>query len=174
MKKILVLVLVSALTQVAGAGVIELTKDGQSAPQEITLNPSDWIELDIDLISGSQSGYDIGITIDGPGSLDITDINFPTTYTFAGKVVDDPAYDLRVSASVFLEPAPQAPKVLVNEIMFHCDGLGEVTITLIAIKSTDGYDPLATIDTLTIWQIPEPTTVALLGLGGLLLRRRRT
>jgi hypothetical protein len=28
-------------------------------------------------------------------------------------------------------------------------------------------------DTLTIHQIPEPTTIALLGLGGLLLRRRK-
>ena len=49
---------------------------------------------------------------------------------------------------------------------FHCDAPGDVVITY-----TDSATGL--MDTLIIHQIPEPVTMALLGLGGLFLRRRK-
>lgn len=50
---------------------------------------------------------------------------------------------------------------------FKCVDVGDVVITMYA-------DDLVTpIDSITIHQVPEPMTIALLGLGGLLLRRRR-
>ena len=48
----------------------------------------------------------------------------------------------------------------------HCEELGDVHVTLF----NAGMVP---IDTITIHQIPEPITMALLGLGGLFLRRRK-
>ena len=56
---------------------------------------------------------------------------------------------------------------IIADYEFHCDALGSVLITL--------YDADVTtvIDTMTITQVPEPMTIALLGLGGLFLRRRK-
>jgi hypothetical protein len=50
----------------------------------------------------------------------------------------------------------------------HCDRAPSVDVVVL-------YDPttLAPLDSVTIHQVPEPATIALLGLGGLLLRRRR-
>ncbi|MHC4575644.1 MAG: PEP-CTERM sorting domain-containing protein [Planctomycetota bacterium] len=56
---------------------------------------------------------------------------------------------------------------LIDDIVFHCEGPGDVTMTLIFNDFTTVFD------TLTIHQIPEPATLALLGLGGLFLMRRR-
>ena len=58
---------------------------------------------------------------------------------------------------------PPAPLdgLLVDDIIFHCDGLGDVTLSLIS-------DDFGTIyDTQDIQQIPEPMTLLLLGVGGL-------
>jgi hypothetical protein len=58
---------------------------------------------------------------------------------------------------------PMAPLegLLVDDIILHCDGLGDVTLSLIS-------DDFATIyDTQDIQQIPEPMTLLLLGVGGL-------
>ena len=75
--------------------------------------------------------------------------------------------------------------VLIDEIWFHCDSdtpVNDVTVLLtsggINVVNPDTMDlstiPAGTIlDTLIIHQIPEPMTMALLGLGGLALIRRR-
>jgi len=49
---------------------------------------------------------------------------------------------------------------------FHCDAMGDVVIDLL-------NDGMEIIDSIVIHQIPEPATIALLGLGGLLLKRRK-
>jgi len=49
--------------------------------------------------------------------------------------------------------------------LFHCLGLGDVEIVLMNASAV-------VIDSFIIHQVPEPVTIALLGLGGLLLRRR--
>lgn len=56
---------------------------------------------------------------------------------------------------------------VLGEYEFSCTGLGEVVVTLLA------QDVSTVLDTITITQIPEPMTIALLGLGGLFLLRRR-
>jgi hypothetical protein len=95
----------------------------------------------------------------------------------------------------------EGPYTLLDNVWFHCDGLGEVIIDLVAASSlreityatsfvtvpppphwtwsVSDYVELpgcgvdTVLDTITITQIPEPMTMSLLGLGGLALLRRR-
>jgi PEP-CTERM motif-containing protein len=62
--------------------------------------------------------------------------------------------------------------IVADDILFHCEDEGDTTIIL---QEVTAYWELGEIlDTVVIHQIPEPMTMALLGLGGLgLLRRRR-
>ena len=79
-----------------------------------------------------------------------------------------------VTGGVFFWGADIVPAggVLADEILFHCEKEGDTTIIL---QELTAYWELGEIyDTVVIHQIPEPMTMALLGLGGLgLLRRRR-
>ncbi len=65
-----------------------------------------------------------------------------------------------------IPPAP-LEGVLVNDIIFHCNGLGDVKLTM----WTCAYIPVI-FDTQVIGQIPEPMTLFLLGLGGVILARK--
>ncbi|MCX5637648.1 MAG: PEP-CTERM sorting domain-containing protein, partial [Planctomycetota bacterium] len=64
---------------------------------------------------------------------------------------------------------PAAPVIAGKhfEMDFHCMAVGDVTLTLRAFDEAE-------VDRVVIHQlIPEPVSMVLLGLGGLLLRRRR-
>lgn len=65
-------------------------------------------------------------------------------------------------------------------VILTCLAAGDARLSLVNIyqaynEDTDGYYPpvITTFDTQIIHQIPEPTTMALLGIGGLFLRRRK-
>ena len=67
-----------------------------------------------------------------------------------------------------------AGTVFVDEILFHCTNLGDATVSLYKTSSGVQITEADLLDRVVIHQIPEPMTMALLGLGGLgLLRRRR-
>jgi hypothetical protein len=59
-----------------------------------------------------------------------------------------------------IPPAP-LDGLLVDDIIYHCDGLGDVTLSLMR------DDFMWLYDTQVIQQIPEPMTLLLLGVGGL-------
>jgi len=82
------------------------------------------------------------------------------------------------------------PGVLIWNLLIHCDGNGPVTVDLTLQDPASRYSPYmyangldpfpewvplteGDLGDLVIHQIPEPMTIALLGLGGLFLRRRR-
>ena len=67
-----------------------------------------------------------------------------------------------------LSPIP--PGLLVDNITFHCDGPGNVNMLLLG---TQDFADWVTLDSQAIRQTPEPATIALLGLGAMLLKRRR-
>jgi hypothetical protein len=81
-----------------------------------------------------------------------------------------------------------AGDILIDHLNIHCTGRGEVIVTVTPSTSSAGTSGMPTYwddqllvedaqalgSSITIYQIPEPMTIGLLGLGGLgLIRRRR-
>ena len=109
----------------------------------------------------------MGLTISSPASLTPPPPGDPIII-----LSDDPdlADLLGVKNLIVIEfpdsppPTPLTGKIADN-IIFHCEGLGNATILLF-----DGEGSL--LDGQAIQQTPEPATIALLSLGALLLRRK--
>ena len=193
-KKILVLVLVCGLASVANAGLL-LSVNGSLDPvdSEITIRIGETVVLDIHGDNpadvGPAQGY---LLIEGPGSINgatLVHAGALSYYNDAGAMAEGvglPAGDADGVVALFQEylarPAltdvsysfiGDSPPVddfvnglLVDDIIMTCEGLGDVTVTLMD-------ETFAVLDTAVIHQIPEPMTLALLGLGGLFLRRRK-
>lgn len=167
MKKVLMLLFLS-LAVVANANLY-LTVNGEINPADSTIwiTPSTWIVLGVwddngQTVPGTLA---LGLTM-GPGSLDASGIISQEGVNAA--MVDDAAAAERKGLQNFfisLDISATQTGMLVNEIDFHCDGPGDVTIALV---NDDGL----VVDSQVIHQVPEPMTIALLGLGGLFLRRR--
>jgi hypothetical protein len=189
MKKLLVLMLVLGLTSVASARntgmAIQLSIDGVPAPDEITLMESDWVMLDIMAADGyALDSMELDLEVVGPGhiELDPQNVTVPTDIIVAPfeswSLVVDGVTEKGIGAIVGMtfDPAGLGGQ-LVNYILFHCDGLGDVTITITDAGANN--DPVngdisqEMMGSIIIHQIPEPTTVMLLGLGSLFLLRRR-
>ena len=195
MKKLLILVLVLGMTSMANAGLI-FTVNGEEQGPEITIGPSDIIELDLELSAGSNiMGYAISYSIEGyadlaelitdgatgsyPGITEpMTDIEFPWGSDLDGKVNNDPPPSdyVEITAGNFFNPS-DGPLTLMEELYLHCLDCGDVVLTIAAYGNSviDGQTIPGgtTLHTLTIHQVPEPATMLLLGLGGLFLRRRK-
>ena len=95
---------------------------------------------------------------------------FEETLRFLREFLGKPnVMDLSVItlANGVIPPAP-LKDLLVDDILFLCEGLGNVTLSLISDDFTTVYD------TQNIQQIPEPTTLFLLGMGVFLMRRKRS
>jgi len=165
MKKLLVMLIM--LAAVSSAAVLELSIDGVTngadQDQATTLYVDDTIVIDV-YCSGSPNTDNWWMTVTGPGSLAGTGTVYAPpapgadvtqTYTYGWyHFVCTVTTHTRLTGKWWDED-------------FTCTGEGEVVITL--------WDENASTveDTITITQIPEPMTVALLGLAGLFLRRRK-
>ena len=191
MKKLLVLMLVLGIATLASAG-LQISVGGVQEPidSEIILAPSDTIELDIwtdadigmfeaktwallvaDKLVGTITGgtSPVGYADPWPGdaATDNTAMVIPQPYT--GKAG---GYLAGMSDN------PLAGAVLYDSFIFHCEGEGDAVIELWEMVNTatlpdENYEMTTLLDTVIIHQIPEPMTMALLGLGGLFLRRRK-
>ena len=176
MKKILVLTLVLGMVSLANA-TLTITVDGQDVGDEITIKPSDDIMIgvysDVDGV-----GYDayaaiiidaaagkLGSWVGDPIVYDLTPGDPIAEFTYYGEALA--GFDTYLLNNSTLDVENQPSAGLAFEIKFHCDAEGDVVIKL----DNDAWGN--TVDTLTIHQIPEPMTLALLGLGGLFLRRRK-
>lgn len=165
--------------------------------KEITLNPSEWVNIDIiystDIETQWLSQCFVEVTLTGLASMYVDDLTFPVgawdtdpMYTPGiTEVVANKQYLLQYSAGMAGSGVPYPGGIAIDHILVHCDGQpGEVIIT-IADAAVGGIgsmenDPPGMIGMgltyggpITIIQVPEPMTIALLGLGGLFLLRRR-
>lgn len=163
------------------------------ADSEITINPSDYLYIGIHGSFISYESASVWLVAQGPATLsggsllvgDGTHIELDPAaaidpdedpdYTW-GDFFDDylgyPGVQPMISQIEFMDTSDVLPYtimgILFNEKLFYCTGTEDVTLTLIRFDD----ESWAVYDQLIIHQ-PEPMTIALLGLGGLFLRRRK-
>jgi hypothetical protein len=179
MKKLLVVLMVLGMASMANA-MLQISVNGQlDVPDtEIVLLASQTAMIDIHsdgLPVGPPAAADLGtfLTIAGPGTLDIT---AATNVLWPPGAPDSVFWwnetDVFMDLTQVIVPPPPIPQgVMVDNMILHCEAPGDVILTLWGQDSVRGME---LYDTQIIHQlIPEPITVALLGLGGLFLRRRK-
>jgi len=186
MKNVLIVFTVLAMATVANAGLL-LSVNGVVNPETSTINlkPSETAVIDI---HGANNVVGTTVTawlaVQGLGTLDAG----APTFTWANSTVANIRMPALGDVQAFLatvgfpgvgdvvttdimdtvEPFTAPNGLLIDGLIFHCVGQpGDVVLTLF-----DAAD-LSVLSTVTIHQIPEPITFALLGLGGLFLRRRK-
>lgn len=171
MKKFLMLVLVLGFAASANAALM-LSVDGDTSVDAVTINVSDWITIDVWDDQGQGYMDDIyymyiGLKSEGgytlanarPGSQ-AGDFASHAMYTYAD-------YDgIEITQADTTAPDPGPGDIFLIDL--HCEQAG-VTVNVVLYNNNETQ----VLDTLTITQIPEPATLALLSLGGLLLRRRK-
>jgi hypothetical protein len=187
MKKMLALMLFLGMASVASAA-LQISVDGDPEPidSEIFVAPSDYLTLNIHSVGGDTGdSFWVLICDTSMGTIDsysgITNIPpAPDASMLLGSLVDNwldgffPGQEGIVgTVGSYAEFPPYADGVYFDEISFHCEAVGDTLIQLIEIDG-ELWEPTGVIfDSVIIHQIPEPATIALLGLGGLLLRRRK-
>jgi len=211
MRKLLALALVLGLATMASAtsavGGLELSVNGWPALEEYELPfPSGELILDIHLLPETLlGGFDLAVQVTGLGSLDAANVvfeNMPLTEVYVfGNWMSGPRAWGGGDVAVIPPVETQFYRIstgntdfntlgeytLMNNLLFHCDGEGDVLVELIAFDSTyythdeagvvltvdQLYDAGTVVDSIIVHQIPEPMTLSLLAMGGLALLRRR-
>jgi hypothetical protein len=177
MKKLLVLLMVLGACGAANAA-LSFSVNGQTAPDEITLAPSDEVVIDIMGDGLTLAQYDMQMSKEGVATLVLDNaVNLFNAGVFGetlgwveGEEGTHAWFDLGRLPTGDPPVFPPMTGKLIDLMTLHCDGEGTVILTLFG----DGPVGTETFDTLTIHQvIPEPMTLGLLGLGGLFLRRRK-
>jgi len=193
MKGTLIIALVLLAATVANAG-LHLTVDGGPNPGEITLAPSDTITLGAVVGPGFGLGDFLISLSNAQGSLDASGVEFSQGIEIIyipdyGSILQP--WDIPWDGSGCWPVPPDPPndaqhfsfgggnlpptvtlfdEIVMSGLIFHCDEPGDVIITL------EEYlvgGEVVWLEEIIVHQVPEPATMILLGLGGLMLRKRR-
>ncbi|MHC4863247.1 MAG: PEP-CTERM sorting domain-containing protein, partial [Planctomycetota bacterium] len=172
-----------AVTSVASASIVSIQPipEGEPGSASNPLMPSDEIVV---LLYTDTALYQVSavLTIDS-GSATIVAAMGPVEAPSYGwepgwntlLPIGVPGPVVEISGAHFLEANPGP---VIGYWLVRCDDYGPVVASLSAGASYGnnrdiyGQEP-DFVGTITIYQVPEPLTVGLLGLGGLLLLRRR-
>lgn len=140
------------------------------------------------------SSMDIDLEVTGPGSLSVVqgglgdDLGVhPDLIGFSWSGIAGNA--IAELTGFALTPIGPGETDIIWNLLLHCDGVGDpvvIDLTLGGLSEYAEYEKTGTggswvwaamaegdLGDLTIYQVPEPMTVALLSLGGLFLLRRR-
>jgi hypothetical protein len=189
---VILLLFILCLVPSANAGLF-ISVNGVIEPPfaEVNLQPDATAVIGIQGDSLTRANIAAYLLVEGPGSIDGHTLVYPGSLSayedleaFADSFSRSPEDTLvlvrdltgkadiqDLSYIVLVDPViPPAPLqgLLVDDIIFHCGGLGDVTLTLVL------EDPRTAYPTQVIHQIPEPGTLFLLGLGVFLMRRKRS
>ena len=183
MKKLLIFMLVLGMASLANATLqISVGSDKDPTDSEYTLLPSEELVLDIwtDAAIPNFMGGTWMLVVDttlgsftpGIGMLPPPQTVYGTPpYTAQAPNVIPPVGLEGIWGIYVAFGEIAAGTTMYNQIIFHCEALGDATIYL--MDAPDSVQASIIYDQVVIHQIPEPATIALLGLGCLLLRRRK-
>lgn len=184
MKKVLIVFAVLAMASVANATLsLSLNGNIDLADSEIYLNISDVAVIDVHS-QGERAVWTNIVVLQGLGVRDMSSMSIVALGIdeFVMDLTTDPDFRSFVEGAGYVNPfgiayselvhvsgEPMAipDGTMIDGIKFHCEGEGDVIVSLL-----DGADGRL-LDQVIIHQIPEPITLALLGVGGLFLRRRK-
>jgi hypothetical protein len=176
MRRISIIIVILSITVSANAAV-QIGVDGVLSPPEVdvqiggTANISIWTDTTIPV--GSYLFGILGVPIGEPGSISWDDIRpiEPCVFIEPGPEPPIPGFSswIEFQISPITSPVPGG-SLLLDGIQFNCKGLGNVNLQLLG---SEDYSVWTYFDTQVIHQIPEPATIALLGFGAMLLKRRR-
>jgi hypothetical protein len=201
MRKLLILMLVLGLSAAANAVTVDIIKSGATSTENV--NAGDTVAVDIKCDTASSSGFEITLmqsTSSSAGNATATAVgdlhaNFTTAFdgnlqnkntdTGTGttrfilidRIAGTPGTTAVPADSVFYDFSLKIPAAAsVGDTFTVGVAAGQPFITFGPFVPYsylhDGSAP-DTTNNLVLTVIPEPATIALLGLGGLLLRRRR-
>ncbi|MHC4097733.1 MAG: PEP-CTERM sorting domain-containing protein [Planctomycetota bacterium] len=160
MRKLSILLLVLGMTSTAGAAL--------SFSGNLYLPPGNTGTIQV--ISDAPGGYGCWIGLE---DLDVARYDGDPTFTALGNPNGDsimPQYDAHWYGEIIVSSLDPGNPILAGaHININLVGIDTVSPTTVNLYASDG---VTLLDSALIWT-PEPTTIALLGLGGLFLLRRR-
>jgi len=171
MKKMVVLTMVLGMAVWANAG-LSLVTDWSGTP----LNIGDTITINVfaDSVGIDEYAY-LVVSVDNVdmGTVSGGDVNLGNlSSAFGGTIIDYfPLQENQSGVDFYLGDSGGAilDGIAISGITFQCKGKESVVVELWASPDFANFSQL---DRIEIFQVPEPASMLLLGLGGLLLRRK--